>query len=359
MLKRIFLFGLLAVAFSFAEGTYIRNICDTLPASATPKVELKLAFAEEAQWFGAKDFSKTDSSTAIRYKGYEDLKPFRGQFPVKLPVSITAACAETKNNLFKYAQWDGTEEKWVLDDTNDDYATYIMDVNMVEFPGYDAENSYNFLAMKKNMLPADGAYSSGEILVSRTFEFQFDWWYVMAAYKIVTTTDVEEEGKTVTYEMTSWKTGTSFAMDSASAVDHAVKALKLTDSDTVSKIQFTLFHVVLMDANKIPPDEVLFSSSSIESSSSVASSSSDQASSSSDVTSSGSENVSSSSLDVSSSSESTTLTGRMESSPRAFDKAVEIRRLDGSVVKSRETLVPGVYYVKGIDGLWKKRLELP
>ena len=358
MFKKICLIGLIAAAFSFAqeEGeTYIRNICDTLPKSATPRIELKMTRVDVTQWYGSNDLSKKDSSSVKRYESYEAVKPFRNKVLLSLPVSITAACAETKYNLYKYVEWDQSGAKWDLNTENDDYATVIYDINMIEFPGYDSSNAYNILAMKKGSLPTDGAYSSGELLVSKTFELQFDWWYTIAAYK-TETTKTDSSGKTVV--TTSWKMNYANTMDSASSVNSAVAGLKVPED--VSKIQFQQFHVVLSDPNK---NMVASSSSEAASSSSVASSSSETASSSSIASSSSEEKsssseASSSSVEESSSSEGTTVIGRVEASPRAF-KAREIRRLDGSKIKAGEALVPGVYYVKGMDGRWKKQVELP
>ena len=364
MIKKICLIGFAAAAISFAQeetGTYIRNICDTLPASATPKVELRLAYVDDTQWFGSKDLSKKDSSFVKRYQDYESVKPFRNKVSLSLPVSITAECAETQFNLYKYAEWDQTKTTWTLNAQNDDYATQIMDINLVQFPGYDASNAYNILAMRKGSLPEDGAYKSGELLVSKTFEFQFDWWLTIAAYKTESTRTNDQGG---TDKITSWQIQYANTMDSLSSVTTAVKNLKVPDS--VSKVQYQQFHVVLTDPNK----KTATSSSSVASSSSETASSSSVASSSSEVSSSSvasssskekssSSEASSSSVEESSSSQGTTSIARLESSPRAFGNVREVRRLDGSVVKSSETLVPGVYYVKGMDGRWKKQVELP
>jgi hypothetical protein len=64
-------------------------------------------------------------------------------------------------------------------------------------------------------------------------------------------------------------------------------------------------------------------------------------------------------VEESSSSQGTTALGRMEKSPRTFGTVRDVRRLDGSRVKVGETLAPGVYYVKGVDGRWKKQIEMP
>ena len=189
---------------------------------------------------------------------------------------------------------------------------------------------------------------SSELLVSRTFELQFDWWYTIAAYKIETT-GMNEQGQAFVTE--SWRMRYSNTMDSLSSVKNTVENLNLPDS--VTKIQIHQFHVVLTDPNKNQPvssSSEALSSSEATSSSSVVSSSSEEKSSSSDV--------SSSSVEESSSSEGTTALGRLDVAPRAFN-AREIRRLDGTRIKAGEALVPGVYYVKGLDGRWKKQVELP
>lgn len=346
MFKKICLVGLAAAVFSFAqEETFIRNICDSLPASATPKVELRLAYVDVTQWYGSIDLSKTDSVSVKRHESYEALAPFRDKFTEKLPVSIPASCAETKNNLYKYAEWSESSKKWTLNDENDDYATQIMDINQMEFPGYNSSNTYNILAIKKGALPEDGAYSMGELMVSKTFELQFDWWYTVVAYKIETET-VDGNTKTI---HTSWKMANAIAMDSTTSVTAALGALP--ESDTVSKAQYQQFHVVLKDANKL--------SSRDASSSSVAKSSSSEAKSSSSEASSSSSKAKSSSSVKPGSSDSSEAIGRLPAKPRAFGAARAVRRLDGSLVKAGEQLVPGVYYVKGVDGRWKKQVELP
>ena len=123
-MKRILWLIMIVVAFSFAqEETEIRNICDTLPNSATPLVELKMAYVDVGQWYGSKDISKKDSSSVKRYKSYETIKPFRNKLSLSLPYSITAACAETQFNLYKIAQWSQSTLSWDLNEDNDDYAT--------------------------------------------------------------------------------------------------------------------------------------------------------------------------------------------------------------------------------------------
>ena len=347
MFKKVCLVGLAAAAFSFAqEETYVRNICDTLPSSPTPKVELKLAYVDDTQWFGSRDLSKKDSSTVKRFKDYNSLVPLRNKFSDRIPVSVMASCAETKRNAVKFAEWSESNKAWTLNEDNTDFATYIMDANIVELPGYDPSKAYNFLGYRKGSLPSiEEGFTAEELLISRTYEFQFDWWYTVAAYKVITTKQ-KDDGSTS--QSISWKLSGTIGLDSASSVQAAVDGLQKPDPDTVTKIQYQQFHVVLMDANKIP-SETVSSSSEAVSSSSVASSSSVESSSSTE----------SSSSAEPSSSDSPTAIGRLETSPRAFGAARAVRRLDGSLVKSGEQLVPGIYYVKGADGRWKKQVELP
>ena len=300
MMKRVLCLMMIAMAFSFAqEGTYIGNICDTLGAK---KVELKLQQIEETRWYGSKDLSKADSVKNTVYKDYLDVKPYKGKFSHKLPVSIPAGCIESRNSLFQYATWGNSQWELVVDDN--DYATMIMDINQFTFPGYNSSNAYNVLAVKKGAIPEDYSFSSEDLMVSKTFEFRFDWWYSFALY----------------YVGTSYFYASVVAMDSLSAVKSSVKGLGIPDS--VSKVQLQIFHGVLVDPNKNQPES------------------------------------SSSEREISSSSEGTTALGRMERMPRVFNGSREVRRLDGSVVKQGESLEPGVYYVKGSDGRWKKSVQL-
>ena len=109
------------------------------------------------------------------------------------------------------------------------------------------------------------------------------------------------------------------------------------------------------------------SSSEPESSSSGGKSSSSEAESSSSVTppSSSSEPESSSSAETSSSQKeesSSSSDGPVRifalDNQDAANRVVQVRRLDGSVVKSSEKLGPGVYYVKYSTGVWQKKAVL-
>ncbi|SHK78996.1 hypothetical protein [Fibrobacter sp. UWH4] len=364
-MKRILCLVMVAMAFSFAEAEpYIRNICDTLGAK---EVTLQLQQIEETLWYGSKDLSNSDSVKKTVFKDYQDVKPLNGKFMEKLPESIKASCVESRNQLFQYATW--SIDKWSFVNNDSGYATMIMDVNQYQFPGFDATNSFNVLAIRKGSLPENNSYSSKELMVSRTFELNFDWWYSLALY----------------YRGLKFSYTAVVAMDSLSAVKSSIQSLNIPDS--ISKVQLQIFHVVLTDPNKNQP----VSSSSEESSSSNATSSSSEksvssssysgagpwncgdnpllscsstyygssSSTSKENSSSSYVQTSSSEQESSSSEEQSTIIGRLGVAPRVFNGPREVRRLDGSKVKAGESLTPGVYYVKGLDGRWKKQVELP
>ena len=110
------------------------------------------------------------------------------------------------------------------------------------------------------------------------------------------------------------------------------------------------------------------SSSSVKSSSSKVpeSSSSDKVSSSSEKKSSSSSKPASSSSEGKSSSSKNNKSSSSEKSDRivALESqdvsryVVQVRRLDGTVVKNAQRVGPGVYYVKYSDGIWQKKAVL-
>lgn len=333
MFKKVCLAGLVATVFSFAqEETYIRNICDTLSVSATPKVELKLKRVEETVWYGSRDLKKTDSVKVNVHEDYSTITPIMQKTSLRIPYSIDAGCVSSNYNLFKYGEWDQNGKKWTLNDENDDYGSWIIDVNLYNIPGFDSTNSNNVLVVKKGGVNSEElSFSADDLMVSRTFEFAFDSWQAIVLGRVK-----KSDGGALLYS------GSAFRLDSADAVAAALAAFNKREDvpDSLSKIQVQVLRPVLTDPNK---KAVNSSSSVAESSSSVVSSSS----------------VESSSSVVPESSESSTAIGRLQATPRAFGAARAIRRLDGSVVKAGEQLVPGVYYVKGVDGCWKKQVELP
>lgn len=402
MLKKVGLVVLAVVSMAFADSdVFIRNICDTL---GDRKVDLQLLQLEETMWYGSKDLNHRDSGKVTVYKNYQDAKILYKNPPagesLKLPVSVSAGCLASRYNLFQYAAWSNS--KWSLTDDDDDYATMIMDIHQHRFPGsgYDSTNAFNVLAIRKGTLPEDGSYSSDELMFSKTFEFRFDWWYSVALY---TEKSVRVEGNTQ-YTTSRNHFSTAVATDSLSAVKNSMKYLNVPDS--ISKVQLQVFHAVLVDPKKdvpepsssetvvqessssfvpsssasvVPPSSSStgFSSSSFEtvvpgSSSTEGLSSADES-----LASSASENDdSSSSSDVSgncnvdtdpycvppsssSAEETTVIGGGLWTFQPLSRYQREIRRLDGSRVEAGEILEPGVYYVKGTDGRWKKQIKVP
>ena len=249
-----------------------------------------------------------------------------------------------------------------------------MDIYKNKVNDYDSSNSYNVLLFKKNSLEN---LTTENMMVSRTFELNYDSWFAVAKYKtIVKLNDTTESIRSYASVVTR--------MDSAKAVAEAVDGLNVPDS--VSKVEVQIFHSVL----NVPKASQAGSSSSvasISSSSSEKTSTADSLSSSSNGSaapeycgtnpllscsstyngsSSSTANESSSSAVVqtssseqesSSSMEQSTVIGRLGVTPRVFSGSREIRRLDGSKVKAGEMLPPGVYYVKGLNGRWKKQIE--
>lgn len=314
MFKKVCLAGLVATVFSFAqEETFIRNICDTLSVSATPKVELKLKRVEETVWYGSRDLKKTDSVKVNVHEDYSTITPIMQKTSLRIPYSIDAGCVSSNYNLFKYGEWDQNGKKWTLNDENDDYGSWIIDVNLYNIPGFDSTNSNNVLVVKKGGVNSEElSFSADDLMVSRTFEFAFDSWQAIVLGRVK-----KSDGGALLYS------GSAFRLDSADAVAAALAAFNKREDvpDSLSKIQVQVLRPVLTDPNK----KAVNSSSSVEPES----------------------------------SESSTAIGRLQATPRAFGAARAIRRLDGSVVKAGEQLVPGVYYVKGVDGRWKKQVELP
>lgn len=323
MYKKILLVVFAASVASFAGDTYIRNICDTLSNSSITgsdkKIELSLAYIDEIYWRGSKDLKTVETSNVTHHESFENLKPFRDKFGEIIPVKTKAGCFASTGNPFQYAEWNESQKKWILVEESG-YATNILDVNMDPFAGYDGSNSYNILLLKEGSLPSNDSYNSDEVMVSKTFEFMFERWISQAMYSVSKETD---QGVRTTYKMNS-----SVGLDSAETVQRVVSLLEIPE--TVSNVEVKTYHVVLHNPNV----------GQVESSSSA-------------------NMESSSSVEQSSSSEETTGLGRMELTPRIFSKSREVRRLDGAKVKANEPLVPGVYYVKGLDGRWKKQVELP
>lgn len=390
----------MALAQGSGEATFIRNVCDTL---LNKKVTLIAKTIEESNWYGNPQGNvnnwKTDSVKTKTHASYNTLKLALSDYAqFTVPYSITANCYETKGNTYDYLTWE--RDHWYRD-TIKNYATYIYDSHNVKSIGtYDSTNANNFLAMAQNKLPDDDAFGPGEILVSRPFELNFEWWFVGLRYELVYDSIIDG----VTNRVTRSKFTGAVAYDSLTAFRAAKSAMdqKAPIPDTLKTIRIQAVKVTLVDSRKLnSPTE---SSSSVEppkssssetpkssSSEPPKSSSSDKPKSSSaeppkSSSSQGSTPGTSSSADKpkSSSAESPKSSSSQGSSPSTSSSAdkpksssgdsspipvvrsemerneiVEVRRLDGSVVKNFRAEKPGIYYVKTSGGTWLKKVVLP
>ena len=390
----------MALAQGSGEATFIRNVCDSL---LNTKVTLIAKSIDESNWYGNPQGNvskwRADSVKTKTHASYNTLKLALSDYAqFTVPYSITANCYETKGNTYDYLTWE--RDHWYRD-TIKNYATYIYDSHNVKSIGvYDSTNANNFLAMAQNKLPDDDAFGPGEILVSRPFELNFEWWFVGLRYELVYDSIIDG----VTNRVTRSKFTGAVAYDSLTAFRAAKSAMdqKAPIPDTLKTIRIQAVKVTLVDSRKLnSPTE---SSSSVEppkssssetpkssSSEPPKSSSSDKPKSSSaeppkSSSSQGSTPGTSSSADKpkSSSAESPKSSSSQGSSPSTSSSAdkpksssgdsspipvvrsemerneiVEVRRLDGSVVKNFRAEKPGIYYVKTSGGMWLKKVVLP
>lgn len=272
------------------EHTFeIENVCDTLTLGLSPKVTLTAAYIDESNWYGNPHTWVADSTNFKRHESYETLEIKSDKFNYRLPVSITAGCVVSQLNELNYVSWNSSK-KWV-EKSNDSYATVIRTMRQMGVGSYDSTNAFNSLAMVVNGLPEDDSYNSGEILISRTYDFAFEWWFVGVSYQLISA--VDESSVRIINRYTN-----SIAYDSLTAARSAIAALPNTNMpDTVRTVRIQAVKVVLTDPRHVvesSSSEQEVSSSSVPST--VSSSSTDVSSSSVPPT------VSSSSMVVSSSS---------------------------------------------------------
>lgn len=361
--KVLFVGMLLGVSAWAEESIYVRNVCDTLLHSSFPKVTLKMAYMDETLWKGSKDLKTATSVTQTRHEDIWTLKPSRNT-KYNFPYTVTASCSETYFNDYKYYSWLSSSSSGRWEQGSSDYATVILDIHGNKMNGYDSTNTNNLLVFVEDDFPEDGSYRSGEILASKTYEFQFDWWYASVAYYHVTRRDtVVKGGETKVTTAGKYYFGESVGMDSVTVVDQAKKAVAIPDS--IKDVTLQVVHGIFMDERKIG----LSSSSENEVSSS--SQSAEPASSENEVSSSSlSAEPASSENEVSSSSQlaepassddeyGLTSIANLKSVPKFSGSRLQVRRLDGSLVAPGDAMVPGVYYVKGANGIWKKQMVLP
>jgi len=304
-------------------------------------VNLVPAYIEEINWYGDIHAQKKDSAKTARHGSYDVLQLNTPKFSYELPLSLMASCKETRGTDYKYAAWDSTKHWVARTDTN--YATYIYDSRELNVGAYNSTNSFNMLAFVPEAMPENNAFSSNQLLISTTYEFSFEWWYAAASY--VESFKGTGDDSLKTFMRNHY--GSSIGNDSLKVFENAVEALKVPD--TTKSVRVQMIKVVLVDSRKVPEPE---SSSSV-----AGSSSSEVSSSSSESKSSSSEALSSSNEESSSSEGSSRLVTTRVLNGSA--RMLQVRRLDGSLVKNTSNLVPGIYYVKDSEGMWKKMAVLP
>lgn len=399
------------------ETTAIQNVCDSLALGGHARIELVPAYIQETNWYGDIRTQRQDSSRTVYHSSYEPLLiNIKKGSTLNVPISIKAECRETEGNNVTFAVWNSSQ-KWVKDEV-DDYATGIYNIRWLEVPGHDSTNTNNLLAFLPGSIPADYSFQSNQLLFSETFEFAFEWWFVGASY---TETIVHDSLHSTLRHYYGSSTGNDSLRvlanavkalkvpDSISTVRLQVLKVVLTDSrkpiqpesssSSQSPVSCSSAESSSSSSNIVPPSSsssVIKSSSSsapkssssdVQSCSSTVASSSSQASSSSKVTSSSSDTpkssssakpASSSSDAKSSSSAKQSSSSKAKSSSSQKDdssssessrivlsagtadglRMLQVRRLDGSIVRDGKMLDAGVYYVKYSDGLWRRTAVL-
>lgn len=380
------------------DEVFIRNVCDTLASKGHDPVTLVATDLIETKWVASKKSGNWTHGTATKatHTSYSTLSPIVKSVSGRFPLSIEAGCRANSNMLYKYMRWN--EFKWSRDSLSD-YSTYIFDTHNRAIGDYDSTNANNILAMVSELPVDKDSYNSDEIMISKSFEFAFEWWLAAAE---------------ISWKKANGATSKKFfnvpAFDSLTAFRAMFDFMKATlDTsttipDTISTANIQVIKVVLKDSEKtttiiepassssvVPPS----SSSDKPQSSAVNSSfSSDTPSSSGDTPKSSAVQSSSSSKDTPASSSSVTSSSSTTSSasgdtpkssssdtPECSDskssssggseaiatvrtefvdeEIVEVRGLDGRLVKNSGNVKPGIYYAKTSRGTWFKKVVLP
>lgn len=398
------------------DEVFIRNVCDTLASKGHDPVTLVATDLVETKWVASKKAGNWTHGTVTKtnHNSYSTLQPIVKSVNARFPLSIEAACRTLSPVPYKYMVWN--ERKWARDSLSD-YSTYIFDTHDRAMGAYDSTNAYNILAMVSELPVDKDAYNSDEIMISKSFEFNFEWW--LAAAEIRWQND--KGGSSLKYFNVP-------AYDSLTAFQAMFDFMKETIAntatipDTISTANIQVIKVTLKDSLKtvtiidppgssssvvqsssssvVPQSSVVQSSSSSDTpkSSAVNSSSSKDNPGSSDtpkssaVQPSSSGDASSSSVNTSTSEKSSSSTASSDSTePKSSaqgsddsssssakssssggsdaiatvrtefvdDEIVEIRSLDGSLVKTSGNVKPGIYYARTSRGTWLKKVVLP
>lgn len=395
------------------DEVFIRNVCDTLASKGHDPVTLVATDLIETKWVASKKSGNWTHGTATKNAlgTYDALQPIVKSASFRFPLSIVAGCRASSNVPFKYMSW--AERKWKKDSL--DYNTYIFDSYALSMGDYDSTNTNNFLILVSDPPVEREQYESDEIMISKSFEFAFEWWFAAAELKW------QKAGGGY-----SMKYYNSAAHDSISAFRTMFESMKAAMGnsssgipDTLSTANLQVIKVVLKDSEKtmtiiepatsssvVPPSSSSdkpqssatqsSSSSDTPKSSAVNSSSSDvpKSSSSGDTPKSSAVQSSSSSKDTPASSSSVTSSSSTTScssgdtpkssssdTPECSDskssssegseaiatvrtefvdeEIVEVRGLDGRLVKNSGNVKPGIYYARTSQGTWLKKVILP
>lgn len=394
------------------DEVFIRNVCDTLASKGHDPVTLVATDLIETKWVASKKSGNWTHGTATKnaLNSYGDLQPIVKSASFRFPLSIVAGCRAIDNVPFKYMSW--TERKWKKDSL--DYSTYIFDSHAISMGAYDSTNTNNILILVSNPPVEKEEYSSDEIMISKPFEFAFEWWFAAAELKWQ-----KADG---TPSMKYYNSAAHDSISAFRAMFESMKAAMAKSSsgipDTLSTANIQVIKVVLKDSEKtttiiepassssvVPPSsssdkpqssatQSSSSSDTPKSSAVNSSSSSDTPSSSSDTPKSSAVQSSSSSKDTPASSSSVTSSSSTTSSssgdtpkssssdtPECSDskssssggseaiatvrtefvdeEIVEVRGLDGRLVKNSGNVKPGIYYAKTSRGTWFKKVVLP
>ena len=181
-----------AIAFAFsvsanAQGdeVFYRNVCDTLASKGHAPVTLAASAIAEYNWNVTLKSGTWKTGTwnygtqkTTFHDSYSSLNLIVTSSKYRFPYSVEADCREMDNVVFNYLMWN---KAWKADSL--EYATYIYDTHAMALPDYDSTNANNLLVMTGNP-PIDGkeTFEAGEILVSKPYEFAFEWWFVGMRY---------------------------------------------------------------------------------------------------------------------------------------------------------------------------------
>lgn len=335
MFEKAAVLGLALVASAFAGGDF-KNICDSLKTSENPKVRLVLDHVDETVWTTDRSYSSVKNKVTYK-KRVADLVPQRNAISNAIPVYLEAACGESTDNKFAAINW--SDGNWALDWKS--YASNILDMREATVGSFSSENTNNMLMMSEGSLPTNGSYKADQLLPSKEYEFNFEWWFASVVYTVVTVNqEIKPNGDTLTTTQMKFTTSNALGNDSSSILNTIMKSDVASD---VSEVTFQVWKGVLVDSAKLGRnwEETFTATPEGEiSSSSYA-----------DV-------VPSSSSEAPGSSSSTTAI-YPSVQPRVVNtETVQMRRLDGTLVKGNSLVAPGVYYVKQKDGRWKKQMVL-